>query len=213
MAAEQLGKFVDDQGLKRQIQGVALVDSTGAVIGGSGSTLVIKAYTPGGLAVVSGQITRPADTTAYAQYDLMADSTSAATPGQILGAVRAIGESIRMEVVRLRTSNASAKGRTIRVHFFNQAPTLTVNDNASFNPSGAQTLAVSGIGGYVGYADVLLSEAGATGATGHAAFLTPRTTKPTNDNNLYFVLEQRDSTGYTPIASEVFTVAVEGQWS
>ncbi|ATI16354.1 hypothetical protein HOS13_gp47 [Caulobacter phage Lullwater] len=209
----KLGKYLDDQNIPRQIEGVALVDAAGEIIGTPASSLVIKTYTPGGLAVVSGQLTRPADTNAYVQYDLIANSTTAATASSIMDAVRNTGEALRIEVVSLHTSNEAAKGKTFRVHLFSSQPTLTVNDNGVFNAGGAQTLAISGVGGYVGYVDVLLAQAGATGAVGNAAFSIPRTVKPSSANNIYFVLEQRDAAGYTPLSSEVLTVTIEGQWS
>lgn len=172
-----------------------------------------QAGTPGGLQVLRSSVTRPANTTGYAQYDAILALTSGATAVEITGAVRAAGEVFRWEGVRLRSTNKLARGKTFRLHLFDRAPTLTVSDNGIFNPSGAQVLAVEDIAGYIGYADVTLTEAGST--TGAAGRANPdvRAVSPYTGTSLWWVLEVRDSGGYTPISGEVFHVALGGQWS
>ncbi len=168
-----------------------------------------KAYTPGGLAAISSSFTRPSNTTAYAQYDLVSNSTSAAVATEIPDAVRAAGEKIRWEGARLASSNPLAKGKTFRVYLWTAAPTLSVNDNGAFNAS--QTLAVSDVASLVGYLDITLSEAGTAAATGRANLVEPRTCGPASGTSLYWTLEQRDSGGYTPVSAEDFTLILEGQ--
>lgn len=169
-------------------------------------------YTPGGLQAVPSTLTRPADTTAYTQYDLIASLTSSAIAAEIQNTVRFGKEGFRWEGARLYSTNASAKTKTFRLHLFDSQPTLSANDNDAFNASGAQTLAVADVYGYVGYLDITLSEAGTAGATGRAGLDYIRTIAPAG-TSLYWVLEVRDAAGYTPISGEVFTLNLEGQWS
>lgn len=168
--------------------------------------------TTGGVQTVTGAMTRPADTNAYVQYDLIANATSGAVAAELANAVRARGEGFRWEGARLRSNNALAKGKTFRLHLFRAAPSLTVNDNGVFNASGAQTLAVADIAGYVGYLDLILSEAGVAGAAGRANLAGVRSITPTPDLSLWWVLEVRDAAGYTPTNGEVFSLVLEGQW-
>lgn len=172
------------------------------------------ANTPGGLQALPSTLTRVnGDTTPYSQYDLIADSLSAAQATPILNAVRSAGECFRWEGMRLRSSNASAKGKTFRVHLWAVQPTLSANDNGVFNAGGLQVLAVADIVGYVGYLDVTLTEAGAAGAAGRAVLSDPRTVTPNSGTTLWWTLEQRDATGYSPISAEIFAAHFWGQWS
>lgn len=83
----------------------------------------------GGLVVVSGEFTRPSDTTAYAIGDVVGNSTSAATPLEISGCARVNGGSgyiVRAAFIADQKSITPS----IRVHVFNAAPTQS-NDNAA----------------------------------------------------------------------------------
>lgn len=172
---------------------------------------ITPATTPGGLQSVSATLTRPANTTAYAQGDLIADSTSAAAATEIEDAVRAAGESFRWEGARLKSSNTGAKGKTFRAYLWSAVPTLSVHDNGAFNAS--QTLAVSDVASLVGYIDITLTEAGTASAVGRANLAEPRTAGPASGTSLWVTFEQRDSSGYTPISGETFNITLEGQWS
>lgn len=169
--------------------------------------------TPGGLKAPWSTFTRPANTTAYAQYDLISNSTSAATLIELSSMVRTDGEAFRWEGARLYSSNPLAKTKTFRVHLFSASTALAVNDNDAFNASGAQTLGVASVASYIGYIDVTLSEAGTAGAAGRAGLDYMRTIQPASGTSLYWCLEARDSAGYTPISQETFTFVPEGQWA
>lgn len=91
----------------------------------TGNPLPVK----GGLVVVSGEFTRPSDTTAYAIGDVVGNSTSAATPLEISGCARVNGGSgyiVRASFIADQKSITPS----IRVHVFNAAPTQS-NDNAA----------------------------------------------------------------------------------
>src|SRR4051812_4733252 len=69
----------------------------------------LPSYTPGGLVhIPATQFTRPANTTAYAIGDLVADNATAGSVAGMLfpNAVRNAGEAIRIERLRLRKSTA-----------------------------------------------------------------------------------------------------------
>lgn len=83
----------------------------------------------GGLVVVSGEFTRPSDTTAYAIGDVIGNSTSAATPLEISGCARVnagSGYIVRAAFIADQKSITPS----VRVHVFNAAPTQS-NDNAA----------------------------------------------------------------------------------
>lgn len=79
---------------------------------------------------VSTEITRPADTTAYAAGDSVNTSTSAATVITFANFARISGGTGYITKVRIATDKKSITPR-FRLHLFNASPTL-VNDNAAF---------------------------------------------------------------------------------
>ena len=99
---------------------------TGGVEVDSSNPLPVK----GGLVVVSGELTRPADTTAYAIGDVVATSTSAATALSISGCARVNGGSGYIVRAALITDLKSITP-SFRIHIFNAQPTQS-NDNAAY---------------------------------------------------------------------------------
>jgi hypothetical protein len=171
-------------------------------------------YSLGGLqAVASNTMTRPADTTAYASGDLVANSTTA---GSVTGmvfpnAVRFDLECARFERIRLRKSSATLTNASFRVYLFTALPTLSVGDNAAFNSS--SVLAVDDMDKLVGWFDVTMDRSGAAGARGTG---TPNagpalTLKPASGTSLYGLIEA--TAAYTPTSAETFNAVLEGQWS
>ena len=172
-------------------------------------------YSLGGLqAVASNTMTRPADTTAYAQYDLVANSTTA---GSVTGlvfpnAVRFDLECARFERLRLRKSSASQTNATFRVYLFTALPTLSVGDNGVLNTSGG-VMAIDDMDKLVGWFDVTMNRSGTAGAWGVG---TPNagpalTIKPASGTSLYGLIEA--TAAYTPTSGETFNAVLEGQWS
>lgn len=175
----------------------------------------VSAVTPGGFKAVSVTFTRPADTTAYAQYDLIAPSTSAASAVVTLaGAVRAPGEAFRVDKAALRISDPLLKGKTVRIHAWRTAPTLSVGDNGAFNASDAGALAVADIAGYAGSIDVTFDKSGTVGAKGFgttadgsAIYLEPST-----GVDAFLTFEVRTSGGFTPVSGASFIATLYGVW-
>ncbi len=174
----------------------------------------MPAYSPGGLLTVTAGFARPSDTATYAVGDLVANSTTAGSVAavELAGAVRAAGEAIRIERVRLRKSGAVLAQASFRVHLFRTAPVVSVGDNGAFNIAGV--LALSDIEGHVGSADVTLDLAAATGAKGVG--LPATGTGVTCDSSggaghetsLWVLIEARAA--YAPVAGETFHVTLEG---
>jgi hypothetical protein len=81
---------------------------------------------------ISVDITRPADTTAYAAGDALSDSTSAPTSGGFTFAVaRASGGSVLITDAYCYSSNDPATPLQCELFLFNQSVT-NINDNAAF---------------------------------------------------------------------------------
>ena len=153
---------------------------------------------------------RPADTTAYAIGDRVGNSTSAAVVLELTDISRDAGEGVRIERVRLRKTATLLTNAQFRVHLFRTAPTVSANDNAQFNNSGALTLA--DIAGYLGYADVTMDLSATIGARGVAApaagaIICEPAGAEGHETSLWAVIEARAA--YVPASAETFTVTLE----
>jgi hypothetical protein len=171
--------------------------------------------TPGGLQTIAATpFNRPADTTAYAAGDLVANSTTA---GLVTGlifplAVRGAGEAIRIERLRLRKSGAVLTNASFRVYICRALPTLSVGDNGALNAS--SVLAIDDVQYVVGWFDVTMDRSATAGArgvgipnAGAAITIAPVASGTT----LYGLVEA--TAAYTPASGETFNATLEGQWS
>ena len=174
----------------------------------------LPGWTPGGLMCVSASVTRPADATAYAAGDLVANSTTAGavTPLELFGATRAAGEAIRIERVRLRKTGVGLTNAGFRVHLFRKAPVVSVGDNGVFNVSGV--LALADIEGHVGAVDLVMDTAAAIGARGAglpssgAGITCESAGTAGHETSLWALIEARGA--YAPVSGEAFHVTIEG---
>ena len=154
--------------------------------------------------LTSNTITRPADTTAYASGDLVANSTTAGsvTPFSFTNAVRFPGGSVRVERCRIQKSGSSTTNASFRVHIYSGTPASIANgDNGAWSTS---------IAGYIGAFDVTLDRAFTNGAEGAGLTLTstPMTCKTVGSAiTLYALIEARGV--YTPASAETFTILLE----
>lgn len=151
----------------------------------------------------SGSFTRPADTTAYASGDLVANSTTA-------GSVAAVelpgccdypaGEAMIYRLT-IRKSGTSATNASFRVHLFRADPaTVTNGDNGA--------ISVSGAADYIGQWDVTAMQAFTDGCVGHVTPANPIAVRLGDaKQSLYALLEARAA--YTPASAEVFTVSID----
>jgi hypothetical protein len=188
--------------------GTFAVQNTAAIPTGSN---VIGAVTSNNALIErTASFARPANTTAYAAGDLVANNATAGSvvPLTFTTVSRNAGDAVRIERARINTSNALLTNASFRLHLFEGTPVPTVGDNAVFNSSGV--LATSGIDGYVGSFEITLSNSGSTGSVGigipnvgNAIIATP-----TSGTSIFGLLEV--TAAYVPVSGATFTVSIEG---
>lgn len=157
-----------------------------------------------------GSVTLPSGTPTYASGDLVANSATAGSvvPITLSDIVRAEGAGFRCDCVRLRKSGTSITNASFRVLIFDRSPTVSAGDDAAF--LSGSTYAVSDIAHLLATYDVTMDRAGTAGATGPAATSSAgvRTLVPASGTSLFALIMALGS--YTRVASETFTVTVEG---
>jgi hypothetical protein len=143
--------------------------------------------------IASARFTRPADTTAYASGDLVANSTTAGSVVPLSIAVAPGARQIRR--VRIHTSSTNVTNAAFRVHFYGATVTAANGDNAAWSTSGAAN--------YFGSVDVTVDKAFTDGAAGSATTEINCAVSGT----LFALVEARGA--YTPTSAGVFNVTVE----
>lgn len=153
----------------------------------------------------SASFTRPADTTAYASGDIVANSTTAGSVTPLSWtAARNAGGTGMIRRVQIRKSGVSTTNASFRVHFFSATPTIsTAGDNSVFASN------VSGVAGYLGYCDVTIGVALSDGSVGAGvpAVGSEINFALSSGQTVYALLEARAA--YTPGNAETFAVAIE----
>lgn len=141
---------------------------------------------------------RPADTTAYASGDLVANSTTAGSVLPLtLEVARAAGGNQLVRRVRMRKSGTGITNAAFRVHFYAALPTVTNGDNGVWLSAGSAN--------YLGFADVTIDKAFSDGAVGVAA---PAADVLFNGGTgLFALVEARGA--YTPVSGETIAVDVD----
>lgn len=152
------------------------------------------------IAIAIGSFTRPADTTAYAIGDLVANSTTAGSVVAVtleVSPLRNPGGTIRR--VELLKSGAVLTLASFRVHFYRNgvAPAVTSGDNGAW---------LSTESGYMGSVDITIDKAFSNGAAGFTAQLMDYLPSP-GTGSIFALVEARAA--YVPASAEVFTIKVE----
>lgn len=159
---------------------------------------------------LSVSFTRPANTTAYAAGDLVANDTAfgSVTPLAFSNAVRTAGDCVRIDRARIFKSNTVLTNASFRLHLFEAIPVPSVGDNAAFNSSSA--LATTGALTYLGSIPITAGNSCSDGANGSGvpSVGTAITCAPSSGTTIYGLLEV--TAAYTPTSSETFTVILEG---
>lgn len=172
------------------------------VVSGTAATAAGEAHigqVGGHVARVSASFTRPADTTAYASGDLVANSTTAGSVAPMSFAIsRATGKGGMVRRARLRKSGTSVTNASFRIHLYTLSPTLANGDNAAWSSNG--------VANYVGAIDVTVDKAFTDGAAGNGVPNTGSEINFTSDT-YYAVVEARGA--YTPVSGETFSVELE----
>lgn len=164
----------------------------------------------GGITVTqaaSSTITRPANTTAYASGNLVANSTTAGsvTNLQFTTLARISGGSGVIVGAQIQKSTNSVTNAAFRLHLFNTAPTYTsAGDNSAMT-----TVVVASAKGYLGYIDITAMVGFSDVAWGSGAPDNSRGGIPyvATAQIIYGLLEARGA--YTPGNAEVFTVTLD----
>jgi hypothetical protein len=151
---------------------------------------------------VESSITRPANTTAYASGQLVANSTTAGSVTPFgLQAARVAGGSGRVRRVEVYKSGTSLTNASFRVHLYGSLPTPANGDGAAWSTSRAN---------YLGSFDVTVDKAFTDGAAGVGVPLTGTDVvfnAASGSANIYALIEARAA--YTPVSAEVFGVVLE----
>jgi len=147
--------------------------------------------------VVSANFTRPANTTAYASADLVANNTTA---GSVTPLSWTVGRSSPgrcwITAARLKKSNTSTTNASFRLHLFTSSPTVTNGDNGVFTLNEQNHIGTIDLTALFAFSDSAL----AYGAANYG----PIAVDLSGSQTLYGLLEARAA--YTPGSSEVFTV-------
>ncbi len=155
----------------------------------------------------SYSFTRPADTTQYADNDLVANSTTAGSVVPMsfqVGANKAIG-IFSLNRVRLVRSQSSVTTASFRLHLYSALPAVTNGDNAAFESTKAAN--------YLGYISVdattLPGDKFSDGSVGVGSVPAEGTMhiRLSAGSTVYALLEAKGT--YTPADSEVFTTILE----
>ena len=151
----------------------------------------------------SDNFTRPANTTAYADGDLVANSTTAASVTALsLKVTEDRGNGFLVRRARLRKSGTTTTNASFRVHLYKTSPTTISNgDNDAWS--------TSGVADYLGGINVTIDEAFTDGAHGTG---TPRNgneiiAEIATSGTIYALIEA--TAAYTPASAEVFTLTLE----
>lgn len=157
----------------------------------------------------SGSVQRPADTTAYAVGDLIANNTVAGSVTPIaLPVARIVGGTGMVRSLRLKVNDSAWKAATIRVHLFRDSPTVAVGDNGALNVSETYAFTESN---YMGYVDVAMPQ---QTSDGYVKGFGVRSiggewnfdAAPASQN-IYALLEAR--TAVTPGSAKTFSLVAE----
>lgn len=151
----------------------------------------------------SYSFTRPANTTAYASGDLVANSTTAASVVPLSWGVGAVGGAGIIRGLRLYTDNKTVTNGSFRVFLFTADPGVpTAGDNGA--------LAVASAADYLDVVAVDLSSGalagGTTGKGKRSAALAIPFRLGINDK-LYGLIDAQAA--YTPASGETFRVTLE----
>ncbi|OWK42214.1 beta strand repeat-containing protein [Fimbriiglobus ruber] len=202
-----IGKF----GIDQTTPGTTNAVSVGFV-GGSAVTLnqktkgnSIPVVQSGPQIISGGSFTRPANTTAYAQGQLVANSTTAGSV-TVPTASLASANDVPVSIIgaRLIVGNTSLTNGAFRIHLFSALPTIASGDGAAISVSMTNwcgSLDVTLV--YAGSDSVAVGKAAPSPGMGTAINAAPSTGTQT----VYWLIEARSA--YTPTSGETFTVNFE----
>jgi hypothetical protein len=152
----------------------------------------------------SASFTRPADTTAYANGDLVANSTTAGSVVPLSFTIPTNTRMFKLLKVTLKKSGTAVTNATFVLHLFRDSPTVANGDNGA--------ISVANSANYAGKIAIDASSTSPTVTGGSTGFSLSSSTNPVAadiDGILYGLLEA--TAAYTPASAEVFTVSIIGE--
>lgn len=148
--------------------------------------------------------TRPANTTQYADGDLVANSATAGSVTPLKFSMNGLGRSGMIRRARIYKSATTATAATFSLHLFDSEPTVANGDNGAFSVA-------TNISSWLGKIALDMSsgsEAGASaGLSQVSAAVAIGISKPTAGGVIYGLIEAGGT--YTPASAETFTVRLE----
>lgn len=156
----------------------------------------------GEAATPSSSFTRPANTTAYASGDLVANNTAAGSVTPLSWtAARVAAGSFMVRRARLTTSSTSTTNASFRLHLYSASPTVTNGDNGVWLSNEADD--------YLGSMDITVDKAFSDGASGQGSpgIGSDINVKLASGQTIYGLLEARAA--YTPTSAGTFAVTLE----
>lgn len=153
----------------------------------------------------SASFTRPADTTAYASGDLVANSTTAGSVVPMsFTAARVSAGGFRVRRARIKKSDATLTNAQFRLHLYGADPSastgITNGDGAAWLTKHAN---------YIGSIDITVDKAFSDSSAGSAAPAATLHVTLASGQTVWGLLEARAA--YVPVSAESFTVALELQ--
>lgn len=166
----------------------------------------VKVETSRKFSAVSGTLTRPADTAAYANGDQISNSTISPTAQALANCAQLTGGGGVILQATLSDSAGSASPLSPEVWVWSVARTPN-NDNAQFAPSSAdlanRVCVIQFDSSYAG------APAGASGNRVYqSAMLSHAFVCAAGSTSLYWELVCRSASGYTPVSGEQFALAL-----
>lgn len=158
-------------------------------------------------ATPSSNFTRPADTTAYATGDLVANSTTAGSVTPLSWLITPSGSTggwgpVFIRRAKIKKSTTVTTAAQFRVHLYTSSPTVTNGDNGAW---------LSTESGYIGSLDITVDKAFSDASAGQGTLQSSTGVQIVNaggtDITIYGLLEARAA--YTPGSAEVFTVVLD----
>lgn len=142
---------------------------------------------------------RPANTTAYANGDLVANST---TPGSVVPLEFAVagsaGQGGKVNRIIIAKTATSLTNAAFKLHLFAKPPTVANGDNGAISANGFAS-------NYLGSAAVTVDQAHSDGAIGVADVAIPFQCEP-GETKIYGLLEA--TAAYTPASAESIKVSI-----
>jgi hypothetical protein len=154
----------------------------------------------------SASFTRPADTTAYASGDLVANSTTAASVVPMsIPVARTPGGSLSIRRAKLKKSGTSTTNASFRLHIYTSDPSassgITNGDNGAWATKESS---------YLGAFDVTVDRVFSDAAVGFGVpIVGGELTRKLSANSQYVFALLEARAAYTPSSAEVFTVELD----